>query len=147
MMSTSSESSLRCRCFLCLRRLDPDLLLEDDRPASAFNRSTSVPSSYMLSPRSWLQQGECLNGKNQSYQWLPMIDLKFRKAPRFQGFMPGCVRKMAKVLGGADVGGDNVVSEDASGIRLSGYVIVPCQGSSSSDTCDGLRLPVDMGLG
>jgi hypothetical protein len=55
---------------------------------------------------------------------------------------------MANVLGGDDVGGGNVVSEDASCITFSGYVMVPCHGSSSFSTpCDGLRWPVDMGLG
>jgi hypothetical protein len=62
--------------------------------------------------------------------------------------MPGCVRKIANVLGGDDVGGGNVVSEDASCMTFNGYVIVPCHGSSSFSTpCEGLRWPVDMGLG
>ncbi|KAG9938393.1 hypothetical protein KCU98_g145, partial [Aureobasidium melanogenum] len=49
---------------------------------------------------------------------------KFRKAPRFQGFMPGWVRRMANVLGGDAVGGGNVVSEDASGITLNGLTML-----------------------
>lgn len=61
-----------------------------------------------------------------------MIDLKLRNAPRFQGFMPGCVRNIANVLDEDDVRGGKVVSEDASGMIFSGYVIVPCHGSSLS---------------
>lgn len=46
--------------------------------------------------------------------------------------MPGCVRNIANVLDADDVRGGKVVSEDASGIIFSGYVIVPCHGSSLS---------------